>query len=883
MLRQIVTKKTAGTTVTVLVTLCLMALFWPLGRFHEITTFDPGQEIALVSDPITPDEDAGQYFIPHLTRLDALSVYVDSAEPDGKAPAALMQLYRQEEAGNFTLLAQENVPLPDELPGYLTFPVDTPVEPGTTYVCILRAADSSFRVGFTAAPASSGPSADSGAPEYVLAFHNDTGISGVTLAVRGTYKEPLSAGKVLLAVLILTAAGGIAAALWRRYYHMHPERNTYVTVLSVLQAVLTPILAAGGAAAFLAVWPAKLFDSRIPDILMYETGIVLAVCAGLYALWHKRIRTPDGIRGMRLPHGFRDAVIMVLVCAGLAFCSRYINALNDYDHKINESYLLIVLSLLILALGRMAWSLNAVTMLWTGASLIWAAVHAAGNRVPEEAKDALLQNRMTLAQSLSVVFVGLALLSCFMMAAELAKLPRALRKPQDKTKITPAVLPFGAMLLWMLVFRNTRAWIGWLVLMTGLLLFRFAFYDGKRTWIRDVCSGVVLNFIGMMLYSMLHRYYIAYVFNRFAMSFFTVTVTAYYLLIVACAALALLVMKLEQTRGLAFRERLPHIFPECLLFGAVSSYMLMSLTRAGVYGLAALCIVSAILGTAGKGRRITGPVKTLLAYAGITVLTFPMIFTGQRLISTAYERPVRYELVETYPDALMRHVPWNSTAFMNVEIFLRDFGDRILGGEIGTSVYQHFDWGRRQGYKTSSAAPVLVAKRTQEASLSAVPGAFLQQALPQSLTPSLLYAEIGHIGGNDDARENKDDVSNGRLALWEAYAAECSMTGHDAMGLTMPDGTVTVHAHNIFLQTAYDNGIPAGILLGVCVISWILAALRYYLRYRTRETAAMFPLLIAGGFLSTGMVEWIFHLCNPFTFILFLCLLPLMFRQEAAQ
>lgn len=50
------------------------------------------------------------------------------------------------------------------------------------------------------------------------------------------------------------------------------------------------------------------------------------------------------------------------------------------------------------------------------------------------------------------------------------------------------------------------------------------------------------------------------------------------------------------------------------------------------------------------------------------------------------------------------------------------------------------------------------------------------------------------------------------MDIFRAYIGEMNLTGHDEMGAMLPNGELAVHAHNIYLQVAYDHGLVVGVV-----------------------------------------------------------------------
>lgn len=106
------------------------------------------------------------------------------------------------------------------------------------------------------------------------------------------------------------------------------------------------------------------------------------------------------------------------------------------------------------------------------------------------------------------------------------------------------------------------------------------------------------------------------------------------------------------------------------------------------------------------------------------------------------------------------------------------------------------------------------------------------------------------------------------------------MTGHDEMGATLPDGEVAVHAHNIYLQVAYDHGIGVGILFVIFGVASFGCAVVFYIKKKETIAYAALPMIVILSFAVAGMVEWIFHLSSPSGLVLMLVLAPLLYKES---
>lgn len=118
--------------------------------------------------------------------------------------------------------------------------------------------------------------------------------------------------------------------------------------------------------------------------------------------------------------------------------------------------------------------------------------------------------------------------------------------------------------------------------------------------------------------------------------------------------------------------------------------------------------------------------------------------------------------------------------------------------------------------------------------------------------------------------EAAEDVSNGRMDIYRAYMDQMNDEGHEEMGALLDDGSLAAHAHNIYLQVAYDHGKIIGIVFAIwCVFTCIYAVIIFAVgRYRVRALGIL-P-AVAVTFTVCGVTEWISHPCNPVGMIMML-------------
>lgn len=889
--------KTAASAAVIGIALLLLVTIWPM-RLYTKDVFLESGEVTQMTEPVSKENDAGEYFLARYDHIQEISLYMEAEED---TDWYFFQLLEHGENGPSEVLHFQ-LPFPGD--GWTTVGVDADVTPGQEYILLITPYDymkdgapGTFRMGLTDFDGQEDPEIT----DYRVAFYHDTGIDHKALAMKVSYRMPIGTKRSAAAAFAVLAAAALCLAVLRAFFGKHPEKNREITVREALRNFLTPVITAAALAGLFIVLVLQKFGSRIPDHIVYSLGILIAAGICLYALWHK---PEDGI-GKTAPSGrVQHGVIMVCICLILYYSSRYMNAISDIDHDVSQSMIIALLCIMMLMMGRMKHVFHPMT---AGAFLAAAAAGFFRYRAVKETPDMpyyLEHNLVTRTHLISLAFLAAAIAGLLLLFADVLKAPRGKKIPEGRRPVLWLILPFLALMALMTIMRNGRSWIPILAGMYLLLYIRFFFWEESGRFLHDLCCGIVLNFIWMAGWSMMRRYWIAYLYNRFSMHFHTVTVTAYYLLIVGCAALTLLLEALRKSEGRPLKQRLPFIWKELVLFGGVASYLAMSLTRAGIGAMVIVSVLAAILYAFEKeaaGRRPGRIVTAFAAMAISFIVTLPSFFTAQRILPSMVGDPYRFEALEPYPDELLHATAWDNTWFMNSEIFIRDFGDRILGGEIGTKIFLGLEWDKQQEYHILEITGRIRGSR-KYASLTDAPVRFtLAQAPAEEMTEEAAEELTEDLSAEEAAAEDADeeelteeereiiggtvgsldtgDYSNGRMEMWKSYLQELDMKGHDYMGVTLPSGETAVHAHNVFLQLAFDCGIPAGILFLVYGILLAIGAFFYNFRQK-QDPCRLLPLLIVFGFAMTGMVEWNFQFCNPFTIVLMMASMPLLMRDE---
>ena len=103
------------------------------------------------------------------------------------------------------------------------------------------------------------------------------------------------------------------------------------------------------------------------------------------------------------------------------------------------------------------------------------------------------------------------------------------------------------------------------------------------------------------------------------------------------------------------------------------------------------------------------------------------------------------------------------------------------------------------------------------------------------------------------------DVSNGRSTIWKAYIPRLSFAAHYPGHIELEDGTLIYHAHNTYLQVAYQYGILAGAVLFLINAASVIVALILYFKVGEKKAYLSYPLFTAITVSLGMMTEWMGH------------------------
>ncbi len=327
--------------------------------------------------------------------------------------------------------------------------------------------------------------------------------------------------------------------------------------------------------------------------------------------------------------------------------------------------------------------------------------------------------------------------------------------------------------------------------------------------------------------------------------------------------------------------------------------------------------------SADSGKQSGSPLITTACMVIVRMIfCFPIVFAAQKAIPGLVGEPKLME-IEKYPQTLLISKDYTSEEYITFTRFSKAFIHKMLGMDEDkikldlytiygkrTDVYlthvvaevdedgAGYDESKEQYYTQAQAAAV-----NGQVSDTEEPGAQYAQGILLSRNPvSPVMSDSGFVPPHEYSEEgdpppewydgdywvydrdeggwqfaywkleaeSEADVTNGRLDIFRSYLEQLNDEGHEDMGAVLPDGSIAAHAHNIYLQVAYDHGKIIGIMFAIwCMLTCIRAFIVFMSH---KDTYPGFGILLAVSvtFTVCGITEWISHPCNPVGMVMLL-------------
>lgn len=853
----------------------LMILIGPVGILDTVRVEGGTEVISGQTQAVGENERIQQVFIADGGYLEKISIYAEN-DLSGK----VINLSISDELGE-TVFSRNVALNAYEAPGYFTVPVEFQTVAGRAYVWQISHPEEEVVLAWQ-------ETAQSGVTYLGNYYYmtQDQQIQeqvGKNILMRFTYADPVStAGKAGWLVLIAFAAGFLVllvenAARSRRT----PEKE--VSMQMVARAVCNPLILVTAAAGLAAVWIFDYYGGVKADKEVYSAGILILAALLAYVVNRKRqAQTPafPPLKETLLDKGM-DALQALFWAGALWGCIDYVNAMYNIYQDYAYRKVLIYLGLVLLTMCEKKAVLHISSLAWIVLSATAGFFYWTTQRDVEE------MGKLAQLDAILLVVGGLVVMQ--LVRILLGK----------KIKLQKLAIPYAAALLiffvLLVLFRNTRGWPIYLVVAFGLLYIFYLAWDRKERFLTLLCNGIVLNFICELVFAVARRPFRAWFFYRYNFVFHTVTVTAAYLTLVLCALFVKLLAQYHRSR------KLYTWWFTGLLFGMASSLLLLTLSRTGYLAAAAMGVVILLFVSLFCYRErplyFIRKVGTLLL---LLIACFPVTYSAVRLIPPLYDDPYLFELEENDEEwAIHKGDPADSENYITFPRFAYCFDTKLFGDEH--SILRKFVdtfMADAEAAEGADMRPEPTVSGTDDGELAVLSlswplasAADTQDAfLPELTEVSAEVAAASDGAGNDGGQtqsgpaEAEEDYSNGRMEIFRRYIAQWNLTGHDIMGVELADGSLSVHAHNTYLQVIHDHGLITGaayLLLGIFSLIQMFRYAWGNLRAGRKgeeetDAYAALPLAVFLAFAVAGLVEWLFHPCNPLGFTTMAVLAPLL-------
>lgn len=841
----------------------LMLLIGPIGLLDTTRVVAGNQTTAGWTEPVGSDDRIQQVFIADGGYLESISIF---AEND--LSRKVVNLSISNDLGETVF--SRNVALDTyEAPGFFTIPVEFQTEAGRAYVWQISHPEEELVLGWQ-------NTGESGLTVFGNYYYVAEGGQiqeqiGQNILMRFTYSNPLSLWKkgALMAGIALIAGFLI---LLTENAARKGRKNREVKVQWLFRTVCNPLIVLGTAVWLAAVLLFDYYGGVRADKMVYCAGILIFAAVLLYAVNARRddIRPLTLVVKENLLERGMDTLQTVFWAGALWGCIDYMNAMYNIYQAYAYRKVLIFLGLVLLTMCERKALVHIGNLIWIVVS------SAAGFFYWLQFRGVAEQDRLARLNAILFVIAGLV----FIQAVRIF-----VKKKVEWRKVSPLYAGLLAVFLaFLIVFRNTRGWPIYLAVAFGLLYLFYLAWERKERFLPILCNGIILNFVCALAFAVARRPFRTWYFYRYNFVFHTVTVTAVYLTLVLVALFVRLLVRYHRSR------RLYAWWGTGLLFGMAASLLILTLSRTGylaavVMGAVILVFVSLICYRERPGA--------FFAKTGVLILTvlacFPVTYSAIRLIPPLYDDPYIFELEANSEEwAIHKGDRADSENYITFPRFAYCFDEKLFGDEHRV-LREFVDTFMADASAESSQedSPAVSQVYALTASASESVGDVLADGETETAGTAEAQTDSGTQSGPSDEEEG-GDISNGRLELFRRYIAQWNLTGHELMGVELENGTLSVHAHNTYLQVIHDHGLITGavyVLLGIVTLVQMFRYAYFHLyrkrrRGEERDEYAALPLAVFIAFAVAGLVEWLFHPCNPMGFATMAVLAPLLTFQE---
>lgn len=839
---------------------CIMLLafvaiisIWPMQMFSVTQVSKGSNEAYTVSNPSNEDKHIRQDFVPLYEKIKSISVMVCNDPESLDSLKAAFRIY--DRTGK--VLLEEFVNVEEyELPGKVTVPTDSVIfTPGELYFYTFVGTDGDLFLGYF-------EDATQKSMETGELYYCNIPSAGRAVVTSFEYEREMGIKRIVFfdSLFVLLAAGLIFAIGIIRDKCSDVFWNKVEKVAKIVCYVACGTVSL---TALYVIVIQKAFTTDWLNILILALGVVLAT---VYAVWSV-FRCPSEMEPLKEGERTRTEKVTSFVRACLwatllIFAALHNNSMTDYEKGLHLREMIAAAGVLLFSYQRRKWY-------FVIPALVWSLICVLGGKGYVQAHNTHIEHYNTALRTVWAVWgIGLATYHMIMLFIE--------TKCKELKKIK--WIPFGITILYFIVnsiFNFENSWVILIVAFVSVFCLHYMLIPNKKEYLHEMVKGMFVLLVAVAAFCMLRRPFHYFMHTRYGGIFFTVTSNALFLCIPIAAALAKLVENAEKK----WSEKLSY----AILLGGGLSYMLFTVSRTGILAVSVMVLFA--VGFAGNGMskqawKMRG--KQLLLIICSFLYCLPIMYGATRMLPAVAGNPHYFGFEKGYV-YFDENTAWDSENYITVKRFAGLVLENVFGVEDAYSrsmfwdIYGHEKPSYLEQQDASDKADENPMVGADVAVTDSIEEAASEETAKEDITEEVTVEEsdIEVITTEEpvvaEEPDLQNDYSNGRFDVYKAYLAKLEGNGHKGMGITMDDGEAIVHAHNSYLQMAYNFGLVIGIFFLIFAATQFIMAILFALREKE-----FFPLMIIVAFGVASLVEFVYHPCIPLGFM-FLMMPPVLF------
>lgn len=823
--------------VTMMVILCLM--IWPFQYFYHSFYSVYGETEPSYTGNVTMEEIVLQEFVPKEDHIRDVSVScrVDDVHYMDRVFVTLYD-------AAYNILYQEVLQFSDiRLRDEIRITPELDVTPGETYYL-------GFNVHFDSVGTLQIAYADQSflqIEECGFLAYAGTPYVNQAILIRFHYTAPYSAGLRILCIMGVLACGVLlyVVIVWLTEFLKKKKRMPQAAIGCLAGLTLAGVLFVGFC--FYQLCVVRFFGGEIWDRIVYAAACLIILCLFWYAFykgigWIRHMQKRQELSLEKLIKRNKKVWIdylQVLCLTGLFYEGvAYVNASVQWKQDIARNMVFMLFGLFVLLTLKLREAVNIFSGLWTLALILSGIFYCRINGGDAHATEA----------------AGILILAADFWGIILIHILRNFKKLREQRLNIPLGVCFVLMCVFMLINSFGKAWPFFMAVTFTLFYLQSYTEEEKNRIVHNMINALLTHFGLMVVLCCLYRPYHYYRFNRYPMWFHTVASTGIYLSCVAAAALLRLFLAIRDS-GYVFRKA----WKEWIGNSVVLAYIALAMPRTAIVAVLGLGIALAIAAAIVYRPKI----RYYMQIAGILllslVLSIPVIYTMTRCVPAIVAKPVYLnEDSENFDGAIREGEAPDSDRYMYFRALVRMWANRFYVSQDFIQKYLED--------RVSADQQFFVLAEVASGEMTGL-------TEPQKLDHAL----------PGEGNTVLNEMSNGRIAIFRDYLEHLTWNGHEQMGYDGDYEMLADHAHNSFIQNAFDFGIPAGVLFLLLILLMIFSAVYRIWTGKERNEKQFMQFLAGCAFLLVSLTEYASNPCMPLCFVTLFMLITMRTEKNVVK